>query len=94
MKLAVNLDSYKISFNQIVNELCVKGKHIFTAILSSLHTYVCRLAQVLKIVILIICLGANKNKNMSSFMSNENIRKKEDGSYYLVSANKASSVSL
>ena len=31
---------------------------------------------------------------MSSFKSNENIRKKEDGSYYLVSANKASSVTL
>ena len=31
---------------------------------------------------------------MSSFKSNENIRKKEDGSYYVVSANKASSVAL
>ena len=29
---------------------------------------------------------------MSSFKSNENIHKKEDGSYYVVSANKASSV--
>ena len=29
---------------------------------------------------------------MSSFKSNENIRKKEDGSYYVVSANKPSSV--
>ena len=28
---------------------------------------------------------------MSSFKSNENIHKKEDGSYYVVSANKASS---
>ena len=28
---------------------------------------------------------------MSSFKSNENIHKKEDGSYYLVSAKKASS---
>ena len=27
---------------------------------------------------------------MSSFKSNENIHKKEDGSYYVVSANKAS----
>ena len=31
---------------------------------------------------------------MSSFKSNENIHKKEDGSYYLVLANKASSVIL
>ena len=31
---------------------------------------------------------------MRSFKSNENIRKKEDGSYYVVSANKASSVTL
>ena len=31
---------------------------------------------------------------MSSFKSNENIHKKEDGSYYVVSANKASSVAL
>ena len=31
---------------------------------------------------------------MSSFKSNENIHKKEDGSYYVVLANKASSVTL
>ena len=31
---------------------------------------------------------------MSSFESNENTHKKEDGSYYVVSANKASSVTL
>ena len=31
---------------------------------------------------------------MRSFKSNENIHKKEDGSYYVVSANKASSVTL
>ena len=31
---------------------------------------------------------------MRSFKSNENIRKKEGGSYYVVSANKASSVTL
>ena len=34
------------------------------------------------------------NTEMSSFKSNENIHKKEDGSYYVVSANKASSVTL
>ena len=33
---------------------------------------------------------ANKNKKkMRFFKSNENIHKKEDGSYYVVSANKA-----
>ena len=31
---------------------------------------------------------------MRSFKSNESIHKKEDGSYYVVSANKASSVTL
>ena len=31
---------------------------------------------------------------MSSYKSNENINKKEDGSYYVVLANKASSVNL
>ena len=31
---------------------------------------------------------------MSSFKSNENIHKKEGGSYYVVSANKASSMTL
>ena len=31
---------------------------------------------------------------MSSFKSNENIHKKEDVPYYVVSANKASSVTL
>ena len=34
-----------------------------------------------------------KNKH-EFFSSNENIHKKEDGSYYVVSANKASSVTL
>ena len=33
-------------------------------------------------------------KKMSYFKSNESIHKKEDGSYYVVSANKASSVIL
>ena len=37
---------------------------------------------------------ANKNHKMGSFKSNENIHKKGDGSYYVVSANKASSVTL
>ena len=36
----------------------------------------------------------NKIKKLSSFKSNENIHKREDGSYYVVSANKASSVTL
>ena len=36
----------------------------------------------------------NKNKKMSSFKSNEHIHKKEDGSYYVVLVNKASSVTL
>ena len=34
---------------------------------------------------------ANKIQKLSSFKSNENIHKREDGSYYVVSANKASS---
>ena len=37
---------------------------------------------------------AVKEKKMSSFKSNENIHKKEDGPYNVVSANKASSVTL
>ena len=37
---------------------------------------------------------ANKIQKLSSFKSNENILKREDGSYYVVSANKASSVTL
>ena len=36
----------------------------------------------------------NKIQKFSSFKSNENIHKREDGSYYVVSANKASSVTL
>ena len=35
-----------------------------------------------------------KKSKMSSFESTENIHKKEDGSYYVVSANKVSSVTL
>ena len=36
----------------------------------------------------------NIKTEMRSFKSNENIHKKEGGSYYIVSANKASSVTL
>ena len=36
----------------------------------------------------------NIKSEMRSFKSNENIHKKGDGSYYVVSANKASSVTL
>ena len=36
----------------------------------------------------------NKIQKLSSFKSNENIHKREDGSYYVVSAKKASSVTL
>ena len=36
----------------------------------------------------------NKSEKVSSFKSNINIHKNEDGSYYVVSANKASSVTL
>ena len=39
-------------------------------------------------------VNAYENKKMSSFKSNENIHKKKDGSYYVVSVNKASSVTL
>ena len=37
---------------------------------------------------------SNKKSEMRSFKSNENIHKKGGGSYYVVSANKASSVTL
>ena len=36
----------------------------------------------------------NKIQKLSSFKSNEKIHKREDGSYYVVLANKASSVTL
>ena len=39
-------------------------------------------------------MTANIKSEMRSFKSNENIHKKEGGSYYVVSANKASSVTL
>ena len=37
---------------------------------------------------------SNIKPEMRSFKSNENIHKKEGGSYYVVSANKASSLTL
>ena len=40
------------------------------------------------------CDTVNKIQKLSSFKSDENIHKREDGSYYVVSANKASSVTL
>ena len=42
----------------------------------------------------LIPLRFNIKSEMRSFKSNENIHKKEGGSYYVVSANKASSVTL
>ena len=39
-------------------------------------------------------VATNIISEMRSFKSNENIHKKEGGSYYVVSANKASSVTL
>ena len=41
-----------------------------------------------------VCICTDKIQKLSSFKSNENIHKREDGSYYVVSANKASSVTL
>ena len=38
---------------------------------------------------LVTCEISQLNSKTSSFKSNENIHKKEDGSYYVVSANKA-----
>ena len=40
------------------------------------------------------CVQGDIKSEMKSFKSNENIHKKEGGSYYIVSANKASSVTL
>ena len=42
----------------------------------------------------ILSYSLNIKSEMRSFKSNENIHKKEGGSYYVVSANKASSVTL
>ena len=39
-----------------------------------------------------LLFALNKKSEMRSFKSNENIHKKEGGSYYVVSANKASSL--
>ena len=41
-----------------------------------------------------VCRNCNIKSEMRSFKRNENIHKKEGGSYYVVSANKASSVTL
>ena len=40
------------------------------------------------------CVPSEQKSEMRSFKSFENIHKKEDGSYYIVLANKASSVTL
>ena len=41
-----------------------------------------------------ILIWQTRKSEMRSFKSNENIHKKEGGSYYVVSADKASSVTL
>ena len=55
--------------------------------------------QHMKILFFLFCFPMsharrNIKSEMRSFKSNENIHKKEGGSYYVVSANKASSVTL
>ena len=45
-------------------------------------------------ILSIVTIVLNIKSEMRSFKSNENIHKKEGGSYYVVSANKASSVTL
>ena len=47
-----------------------------------------------RLILLYKGLKSNIKSEMRSFKSNENIHKKEGGSYYVVSANKASSVTL
>ena len=58
------------------------GRHSMLSFLSSLPISVTRI------------LDTDKIKKLSSFKSHENIHKREDGSYYVVSANKTSSVTL
>ena len=48
----------------------------------------------LKKLMFIVSTNTNIKSEMISFKSNENIHMKEGGSYYVVSANKASSVTL
>ena len=43
---------------------------------------------------LVLLTQSEQKSEMRSFKSSENIHKKEGGSYYVVSANKASSVTL
>ena len=45
-------------------------------------------------VLVYLTIKWNIKSEMRAFKSNENIHKKEGGSYYVVSANKASSVTL
>ena len=47
-----------------------------------------------RVSVFTISLNVIKIQKFSSFKSNENIHKREGGSYYVVSANKASSVTL
>ena len=56
--------------------------------------FVQNLSERMSFLELLNCSIKKSKSKMSSFKSNENIHKKEDGSYYVVSANKASSVTL
>ena len=59
------------------------------------QTVLTQLSEQLFITILSIVINLlNIKSELRSFKSNENIHKKEGGSYYVVSANKASSVTL
>ena len=54
----------------------------------------CSWTQVIVLFKLFYSCESNIKSEMRSFKNNENIHKKEGGSYYVVSANKASSVTL
>ena len=62
----------------------------FTVIVGVLFHF----TNVSHVIIYNIQFNINIKSEMRSFKSNENIHKKEGGSYYVVSANKASSVTL
>ena len=75
-------------------QIQIHSVYSFTTLKNNLQTYLISKWNLFSINSLIGHDHLNIKSEMRSFKSNKNIHKKEGGSYYVVSANKASSVIL
>ena len=94
--LIVSVPDHCLSFyfEQLANMVSFRAPHFVPLSQISLEKCIFCHREMLFKTLLIPKNRDNIKSEIRSFKSNENIHKKEGGSYYVVSANKASSVTL